>query len=369
MKILELTNYSAGVCGVWARVKEEAVRLARHGHEVRVYSSNLTKGSDEIANQHDKLERVKILRFSAKKLGGESFMKWDFEREAISYAPDVIIAHSYRHIHTTKALDVARKIKCKVFLVTHAPFSEDDSERSFLATRFVRFYDKFIGPKIINKFDKIITITKWELPFLFRIGAERKRIVYIPNGIPEEFFSEKQGKEDMEKILFLGRIHPVKDIETLLKAMSKIKNKDAKLEIVGPAEKEYKKELEGIIKELGLKKRIEFKPAVYDLREKIKKIDSARIFVLPSKREGMPQSLIEAMARERIVIASDTLGSSELIDDKQNGFLFEIENADELAKEIDGALRLKGNMAGIKARKSVEQFSWDKIIGKIENIL
>ena len=48
MKILELTNFSAGICGVWARVREEAVRLAKK-HEVRVFSSNFVKGMDETA--------------------------------------------------------------------------------------------------------------------------------------------------------------------------------------------------------------------------------------------------------------------------------------------------------------------------------
>ena len=294
-------------------------------------------------------------------------MKWDFEKEAILYKPDVIIAHSYRHMHTTKALEIAERIGCKVFLVTHAPFG-DDSQRSFLATRFVRFYDRFVGPRTINKFDKIITITKWEVPYLIKIGADRRRIEYIPNGIPEEFFNVKPGKEE-NKILFLGRISPVKDIETLIRAMQRIKNKEIKLEIVGPAEKEYKKELDELINKIGLKRRIEFKPAIYDIKEKIKKIDSAKVFVLPSKREGMPQSLVEAMARGKIVIASDSLGSAELIDDKKNGFLFEMGDSDELAKDIDGALKGGNTQIRKNAMRSVEHFAWNRIIKKIESIL
>ncbi len=78
MKILELTNYSAGICGVWNRVKEEAARLSKKNHEVVVFSSNFTKGSDEIAKSKDKIGGVLIRRFPARKLGGESFMKWDF---------------------------------------------------------------------------------------------------------------------------------------------------------------------------------------------------------------------------------------------------------------------------------------------------
>ena len=40
MKILELTNYTAGGCGVWARVKNEAELLSKRGYDVRIFSSN-----------------------------------------------------------------------------------------------------------------------------------------------------------------------------------------------------------------------------------------------------------------------------------------------------------------------------------------
>ena len=129
-----------------------------------VFSSNRTKGSEEIAPEEDRLGKVKILRFKATKLGGESYMQWDFEKKALKYAPDIIIAHSYRHQHTTKAIKVAEKLreggeKCKVFLVTHAPFIEEGT-RSIIANLIVSFYDLTTGKKNINKFNKILHITK-----------------------------------------------------------------------------------------------------------------------------------------------------------------------------------------------------------------
>ena len=109
MKILELTNFSAGTCGVWTRAREESVRLAEKGHEVVVFSSDITKDSGERASRLDKVGKVKIVRFPAKKIGGESFMSWDFESSALKYNPDLIIAHSYRHNHTKTAVRVAKK--------------------------------------------------------------------------------------------------------------------------------------------------------------------------------------------------------------------------------------------------------------------
>ena len=369
MKILELTNYSAGICGVWQRVKQESLLLSKK-HQVVVFSSNRTKGSEEIAPEEDRLGKVKILRFKATKLGGESYMQWDFEKKALKYAPDIIIAHSYRHQHTTKAIKVAEKLreggeKCKVFLVTHAPFIEEGT-RSIIANLIVNFYDLTIGKKNINKFDKILHITRWEIPSLEQLGVKKEKLFYSPNGIPEEFFLTKNSSKEENKILFLGRVSPIKNLETLIRALSKINDKKIKLEIVGPAEPAYKHKLLELIKKLSLENRVIFLPAIYDTKEKIKKIDTCKIFVLPSKRESMPQALIEAMAREKIVIASNNQGTAELIQDKKNGLLFNSER--ELIDILNNLKKTNTGEIKKRARKTVVKFKWGKIIKDLEGL-
>ncbi|MBI1973043.1 glycosyltransferase, partial [Candidatus Woesearchaeota archaeon] len=220
MKILELCHFSAGICGVWSRVKEEAKILAK-SHEVKIFSSNAVKGSKEIAPYRDKLDEIDIIRFPFRKFGGESFMAWDFEKEALDFKPNLIITHSYRHLHTTKALKIAKKINAKVFLVTHAPFVEDNNHqrvlrvlqptRSILASIAVKLYDSLIGPRTINRFDKVIAITHWEMPYLEKLGCKKDSIAYIPNSVPEKFFKTKIKKFNADtRILFLGRISPIK---------------------------------------------------------------------------------------------------------------------------------------------------------------
>ncbi len=373
MKILELTNFTVGGCGVGARVLEESKRLSKN-HNVMIFSSNHVKGSNEIAKREEVIAKIKIIRFPVVKLGGESFMFWlnkEAEKEALKFKPDIIIAHSYRHIHTIKALKLKNKLKSRVFLVTHAPFIEKNITRDFLSKLSVNFYDKLIAPSTLNKFDKIIAITKWEIPYLLRLGIKKEKIAYIPNGIPKEFFNQKKSKEE-KKILFLGRIAPIKNLETLIKAIGLIKDKKIKLEIVGPAEEQYLVKLKFLINKLNLAARVLISKPIYDIKEKAKKIDSAKIFVLPSKTEAMPQSLIEAMAREKIVIASNNRGTKEIIQDGKNGYLFDVGNERELAQKIEKVLALKKseiNKIKKQAKKSVEQFSWDKVIKKLEKLM
>jgi len=371
MKILELCEFSEGVCGVWQRVKQESLELSRKGYEVYVFSSNAIKGSSNLAQREDRIGKVRIMRFPFKKLGGESFMAWNFEEQALKFKPDIIIAHVYRHLHTKKALEIAKKIKAKVFLVTHAPFIEKNFTRSFIAKLIVNFYDKFIGPKIINKFDKVIIITKWEIPYLLRLGAKKDKLVYIPNGLPEEFFQRaKRG----QGILFLGRISPIKNLGAPIISLKKIIQKypDLKFKIVGPAENHYKTKLENLVRIINLEKNILFLPPVYELKKKIKIIDDSAIFILPSKREAMPQALIEAMARGKIVLSSKTQGGKELVQDGKNGFLFDYMNYKQLQEQILFSLdkRNKNKIEKMKerARTSAEKFRYKSLIGKLESL-
>lgn len=367
MKILELTNYTAGGCGVGARALMEAELLSKKGHEVKVFSSNLTKGTDRLAPPVEKRGDFTIHRFPAKKLGGESFLKWHFYTEAEKFHPDIIIAHAYRHNHTLEGLKLAKKIGAKIFLVTHAPFIEGNTTRSFLAKLAVKYYDSLLGPsRKLNQFDKVIAIAQWEIPYLRNLRVRQDKIAYIPNGIPDSFFKGNisTGKREL---LFLGRVSPIKNLEILLKSIYLLKKNKVALQIVGPYEEDYLEILRGLVVSYGIEKNVEFLGPIYNIQDKIKKIDSAKVFVLPSKREAMPQALMEAMARGRIVVASDNPGSREVVVDGKNGYLFNKDNANELARKIKIALRT-GKHMGNRARASVDKFKWSSIIERIEEL-
>jgi len=376
IKILEVSGFSAGICGVWTRVRNESERLSKLGYEIRVFTSNIKRGSGKIeyAPTNDKLGDIKIKRFKTKGNFGENTYFWNFSKDAIEYSPDIIICHVYRQYFSTQALKIAKKLNIPCILVTHAPFLEKKLRSRKLNTA-VWIYDKFIGKKILNNYSKIFTITKWEVPSLKKLGVKENKIIYVPNGIPEDFFNIKILKTKIKKekeILFLGRIAPIKDIETLLKALSLIKkeNKNIKLNLVGPIEENYKKILDRLINKLKIKDLVKFSPAVFDIKEKIKIMDNSDIYVLPSKREGMPQSLIEAMSREKIVITSDCEGGKELVQEN-NGYIFKVGSSQDLAKKIlEGLINSKENKKiRENARNSVKKFSWDVLIKRIDSIL
>jgi len=130
--------------------------------------------------------------------------------------------------------------------------------------------------------------------------------------------------------------------------------------IVGAQEKDYLNKLKKLIKKENIKN-VKFYPPVYNLKDKIKLIDQHKIFVLSSVREAMPQVLLEAMSRGKLIISSNTDGGKELINNKKNGFLFRIGDYDMLANliknNIEGNRKIQQN-----AIQTSKQYSWSFLI-------
>lgn len=369
LRIIEVCPFSAGICGVWARVFQESREFVKLGASVIVLSSDIEKGTEKRCELQEIKEMIEISRFKSKpsllsknvKYWFENQHFWQLKPNTIKKIeetnPDIIITHLL-HPHSASISRLVKALKrdnkkLKIFIVPHAPFNV---KRGFILDIATNLWRKFSGMNL-NHFDKVIAITQWEIPYLLKLGIKRENIVYIPNGVPEEFFIQKKEKENAS-VLFLGRISSVKNIETLIGAAKLLPK--INFSIVGAAEPEYKQKLENHIKEKRISN-IKIYPPVYNLKEKIKLIDANRIFVLPSKREAMPQVLIEAMSRGKIVLASKTDGAKEIIKDGKTGFLFDIGNEKQLADLIEE--NISGNKQIQKqAEKEAEKYSWRKLI-------
>jgi len=355
MRILQLCEFSSGICGVWQRVKQEAAEFIKRGHEVHVFSSNLAKGTDELVKAYEEKQGIKIHRFPVKFRFGENALSWDFGEKALKLRPDIIITHLYRHPHSHKAIKIAKKIRAKCFLVTHAPFV-DKRLRSWRLNLLVLLYDSLFGKVILNSYTKVIAITKWEIPYLLKLGCRKKNVVYLPNGLPEEFFKTKIKKG--KRIFFIGRIAPIKNLELLVNTASNLR---MKLTIIGPLQKGYILET----------KNADLKPPIHNLKKKICEIDKYEIFVLPSYSEAFGQSLLEAMARGKMCISSNTQGGKEIIENNKNGFLFETGNKEQLRRIIMNIQNMpEKEKAKVRrnARRTAEMFNWPPLIKKWERL-
>jgi len=163
---------------------------------------------------------------------------------------------------------------------------------------------------------------------MFKNVTQDKVIHAFPPFVPTDRF--KNMREEKE-VLFSGIPFKLKGVDILIKAFKKIASKypDWKLKILGwyPNPEELDRAIE------GHPQIFHHKPVPYE--EMPEHIGSCGIFVLPSRTEAMGRVLIEAMAAGKPRIGSNVEGIPSVINDGVDGFLFETENADDLAEKLD----------------------------------
>jgi colanic acid/amylovoran biosynthesis glycosyltransferase len=123
-------------------------------------------------------------------------------------------------------------------------------------------------------------------------------------------------------ILAVGRLHQVKNYDFLIRACDELKNAGLKFHCVIAGTGEESGRLHSLIREMGLQNEVEFCGHVG--RDKLRILyRQAHVVVLTSHSEGIPQSLMEAMAMEKVVLAPAITGIPELVADRQTGFLYQ----------------------------------------------
>lgn len=158
----------------------------------------------------------------------------------------------------------------------------------------------------------------------------------MPNPIDLQMDVAPQEKRE-SSILFLGRLEQEKGVFDLLNAFSGIAAHlpDACLKLCGLGS--ARKQLEQMAQEYGLGSRVLF-PGWVDGEEKARLLRRAAVFVLPSYAEGMPMSVLEAMAAGTPVVASRVGAIPEMLENGNSGFVVEAGRVDELAEAILSAL-------------------------------
>jgi glycosyltransferase involved in cell wall biosynthesis len=135
------------------------------------------------------------------------------------------------------------------------------------------------------------------------------------------------------KLIFMGRLHPQKDVETLLRALVLASQSDVQALILGDGY--LRSSLEQMAVELGVRQRVIFHGRVSDVSPFLQQAD---LFVLPSLAEGISNALLEAMACGLPCLVSDIAGNRAVIVDGENGFLFSPGSSKALAHLIDTLL-------------------------------
>ena len=278
-----------------------------------------------------------------------------YQRLIKSFSPDVVHAHM---VHANLFARLNRAL-CPVPKLICTAHSSNEGGRV-----------RMIAYRLTNGLSDVNTnVSQEATQALIDKGAFTKsNVVTVYNGIDFNKFKSNPKNISQEQntlnLIALGRFTDAKDYPNLINAFAILKknnNRAIKLTIVGDGE--LRPQIESLIKELNLDKDITLLGRRSDIPELLSQAD---LFVLTSKHEGLPTVVIEAMACECYVVATDCGGSAEILGN--TGKLVPIQNSQALADALENTIALSSKermQNNIKARVRVEQlFSLETSVQK-----
>jgi glycosyltransferase involved in cell wall biosynthesis len=215
------------------------------------------------------------------------------------------------------------------------------------------------------------------IPFAMRHeGIRSRQVVYIPNGVAvtaprrpaREIRDELRTAAEATVIGTVARLGAPKSQEDLLRAFAVVRRRHpaAVLWLIGDGER--RSALEQEARRLEIAAHVRMPGARDDVRDILESID---LFALPSRWEGMPNALMEAMAAGRPAVASDIDGIRELIRHGETGWRVPPGDVDVLARTMLDILadRERAAQVGRTARAHVERhFSLDRMAYAYETL-
>jgi glycosyltransferase involved in cell wall biosynthesis len=215
--------------------------------------------------------------------------------------------------------------------------------------------------KSVQRF--VVTNQEMKHELLIR-GFHPGVIELIPNGVDTNEFiplkgyevertKKMMGFEGKRFVTFIGRLEPQKDVATLIRAWTELKEKFPHIVLIA-GEGSARDSLGDLVKRLNMEERVTFVGKV-PLEESHFYHQLADVFVLPSLAEGISNSLLEAMSCGLAVVATRIGGNEEVIEDNVDGLLFPPGDVLELSRKLEMLLqdREKRKLLGEKARKKI----------------
>jgi sugar transferase (PEP-CTERM/EpsH1 system associated) len=228
--------------------------------------------------------------------------------------------------------------------------------------------------------DRYIVVSKdLERYLIRRVGIAAGRISQIYNGVDTERFTPRPSgaanglpaefaEQDTLVIGTVGRIQPVKDQVTLLKAFAELVQSYAYLRLAVIGDGPLLNDLRGFAETLGITKLTWLPGAIGNIPDALRRFD---VFVLPSLSEGISNTVLEAMASGVPVVATAVGGNLELVEDGHCGRLFPPGDVTTLARLLGGYIAdplLRQAHAVAARRVAVERFSLDTMVRKYQEI-
>ena len=223
----------------------------------------------------------------------------------------------------------------------------------------------------LKNYDAVIVFSEKQRGLLVDYGVSPERVRVIPNGVDVTTYSP--GPSDFKEsigasllVTYMGRVDPEKNVGDLLAAFDELDvSDDQKLVVVGNG-----MDLSNLRRKYGHNHGIIFRGYVSDLKERIRILQAADVFVLPSSIEGLSLAMLEAMAAGTAVIATDVGADAEAL--RGAGVVIDLKSIEE---QLPLALRVlieypdfRRELAARARQRAVEAYSLETNIDRVVDL-
>jgi glycosyltransferase involved in cell wall biosynthesis len=316
--------------------------LAKMGWDVTIHTTRDTLNEKGILKSREKYKGLTIIRH--KTLGFYLLSNAYFTKS------NIICLHNFNVLphFTILLISAIYKLlgikKYKLFLIPHGGYTPEWSIFSKVTAYFKSNYHFKIGKFLINyAVDKIRAVSEWESKEIIKFGINKNKIRVIQNGLEEFAYLSsikvnkelvKQVKKYGKYVIQIGRIFPIKNIETSIKSMSLVRS-DINLVIIGPiADSDYYLKLKLLITQNKLENRVFF-VGVHSGRDKYYLIKNSIMMVHMAIWESFCNVVNEAMSQGRVCIVANNTALKYLVKENINGYRIGTHNYKELAEKIN----------------------------------
>jgi len=361
---------------------EISKELVKKGHEVTVYTTDVHDAHSRFKYDNNPMwvNGIEIYHFknasnelAHRNLAAAPMIALALNRNIRNF--NVVHLHEYRSFQAIFVHHYAKKYGVPYILQARGSIPRFKTKKELK-----KLFDIFFGYRLLKDASKLIFSTKMELKKCEEdFNIDKNKIVIVPNGIdlseysnlPEkrEFRRKYSMRDDEKMILYVGRIHEIKGLDTLVKAFADLVKEldNVKLVIVGPDDG-YTSTLKEIVTGLKIDDKVLFAGPIYE-KDKLKAYVDADVFVLPSTYESFGNVALEACACGTPVIVTNRCGIADVVVDKV-GYVVEYDK-DQLRETIikvlsDEEMRRRFREDG--RRLVGDEFGWDKVVLDVEKI-
>ena len=244
---------------------------------------------------------------------------------------------------------------------------------------FTRTIFRFIE-KVVASFTTVLlfqTTSDMEEAGKYNIGT-RNQYYLIGNGVyltPFLFYNKQKSKKIRSALISpkkhvvgtIGRVSAQKNPRGFIEIVQKVLEKQSDILFLFVGGGELLREMQQTLNDLGLSSNIIFTGVRTDVPELLANFD---VFILPSLWEGMPRSVIEAMAMAKPVIVYDIRGIDEIIVDGENGFIVSVNDTSAFADRILYLLNnpVKTKVMGYNGFLKAKEFDYENVIERVGQI-